>query len=210
MRISFIVEIGVSRLIMKIVHAPVITHGQVVRVAPVQPLLGLFAAPTWDEEPINDSYEVVVYNSLIVDKSSESSPYSSSIQIWLTPFSAISGIGGDGLVMWIRGTDDTRSSSPGSADMGCSISPRGTSQIAFTAIANDISRSHPRGGQLSCTLSFEKSTYTTLTRHHIPHSRNVSSLHAPTESQLRDSLPTVVIPPVPHSPHHLVLRHCVS
>jgi hypothetical protein len=40
-------------------------------VSPVQPPIGLFASPTWGSEPVGDSYEVVVYNSLVVDRDSE-------------------------------------------------------------------------------------------------------------------------------------------
>ena len=57
-------------LIFQIAHAPEITHGQVVRVAPVQQPIGLFASPTWSEH-IGGSYEVVVYNSLVVDRESK-------------------------------------------------------------------------------------------------------------------------------------------
>jgi len=43
-----------------------------VSIAPVQPPIGLFASPTWTD-PLGESYEVVVYNSLVVDRESKSS-----------------------------------------------------------------------------------------------------------------------------------------
>ena len=55
----------------QIVNMPKITHGHVIRIAPVAGS-GLFGSPAWQEAQSEDEFEVVVYNSLTVDPESKS------------------------------------------------------------------------------------------------------------------------------------------
>ena len=57
-------------LTAKIINTPRITHGHVVPIAPVKPAKGLFATKVWEAAGIQEKFDVVVYNSLIVDQTS--------------------------------------------------------------------------------------------------------------------------------------------
>lgn len=58
---------------------PKITHGHVVRVAPVQPAKGLFASPIMGSNP----FDAVVYNSLCIDP--DTVPAELEVTAWSDP-----------------------------------------------------------------------------------------------------------------------------
>lgn len=76
----------------QIINTPRITHGHVIPVAPVEPAVGLFASPEWQDGGADKQFDVVVYNSLTVDPISESRSYC------LADIRSSRRAGGDGLV----------------------------------------------------------------------------------------------------------------